>query len=99
MKTTVTTKNMVTIPAELSRKMGITPGCRLDWQEPEEGSDQVTVRVVPTRGELARRLKGRWKPLAAGRDLVSELIEERVGEERWYDPPPRYNRATGSHAG
>ena len=56
MITTVTRKNMVTIPAELSRKMGITPGCRLEWREPEEGSDEVRVRVLPTRGELARRI-------------------------------------------
>lgn len=82
MQTTVTTKNMVTIPAELSRKMGITPGCRLDWQDPEEGSDQITVRVVQTRGELARKLKGRWKNLASGRDVIAELIDERVREDR-----------------
>ena len=87
MQTTVTTKNMVTIPAELSRKMGITPGCRLDWQEPEEGSDQVTVRIVPTRGELARRLKGRWKPLASGRDVIAELIEERVRDDQGEGTP------------
>ena len=87
MQTTVTTKNMVTIPAELSRKMGITPGCRLDWQEPEEGSDQVTVRVGPTRGELARRLKGRWKSMASGRDVIAELIDERVREDQREDTP------------
>jgi len=80
MKSTVTTNNMVTIPAELSRKMGITSGCRLEWQEPEEGSDEVRVRVLPTRSELARRLKGRWKPLAKGRDLIAELVEERAKE-------------------
>lgn len=82
MQTTVTTKNMVTIPAELSRKMGITPGCRLEWQEPEQGRDEVTVRVIPTKAELARRLKGRWKPIAAGRDVIAELIEERVREDQ-----------------
>jgi bifunctional DNA-binding transcriptional regulator/antitoxin component of YhaV-PrlF toxin-antitoxin module len=87
MQTTVTTKNMVTIPAELSRKMGITPGCRLDWQEPQEGSDEVLVRVLPTRGELARRIKGRWKHLASGRDVIAELIEERVLEDHGEGAP------------
>ncbi len=82
MQTTVTTKNMVTIPAELSRKMGITPGCRLEWREPEQGSDEVTVRVIPTKAELARRLFGRGaryrKP---GSDPIAELIEDRVRED------------------
>ena len=82
MRTTVTTKNMVTIPAELSRKMGITPGCRLDWLAPDEGSDEIRARVIPKRGELARRLKGRWKDWAQGRDLIAELDEEREREDR-----------------
>lgn len=82
MQTTVTTKNMVTIPAELSRKLSITPGCRLDWREPEAGSDEIRVRVIPTRAELARRLMGRGKAWAPERDVVGELIEERVREDR-----------------
>lgn len=81
MRTTVTTKNMVTIPAELSRKMGITPGCRLEWREPDEGSDEVTVRVIPTRGERARRLKGAGRHWAPERDAVAELVAERAREE------------------
>jgi bifunctional DNA-binding transcriptional regulator/antitoxin component of YhaV-PrlF toxin-antitoxin module len=81
MQTTVTTKNMVTIPAELSRKMGITPGCRLEWQSLGDGSDEIRVRVIPARAELARRLMGRGKDWAPGRDLVAELIDERVRED------------------
>jgi len=81
MTTTVTTKNMVTIPAGLSRKMGITPGCRLDWQEPEEGSDEIRVRIVPTRAELARRLMGSGRKWSPDRDAVRELIEERACED------------------
>lgn len=81
MQTKVTTKNMVTIPAELSRKMGITPGCRLDWQEPEAGSDEVRVRVIPTRAELARRLMGSGRKWSPKRDSVRELVEDRVRED------------------
>ena len=81
MQTTVTTKNMVTIPAELSRRMGITPGCRLDWRQVDEGGDLVTVRVIPTRAELARRLFGAGKVWAPERDAVAELVEERLREE------------------
>jgi bifunctional DNA-binding transcriptional regulator/antitoxin component of YhaV-PrlF toxin-antitoxin module len=82
MKTTVTRKNMVTIPAKLSRKMGITPGCRLDWQEPKEGSNEIKVRVIPTRAVLARQLMGRGKQWAPDRDMVGELVEERTREDR-----------------
>jgi len=81
MQTTVTTKNMVTIPARLSRKLGITPGCRFDWMEPEEGTDVIRVRLIPTRAELARRLMGRGREWARGRDVIAELIEERVRED------------------
>lgn len=81
MQTTVTTKNMVTIPAELARKMSITPGCRLDWLEPEAGSDEVTVRVIPPRAELARRLMGSANKWSPEREAVRELVEERVRED------------------
>ena len=69
---------MITIPAVLSRKLGITPGCRLDWQEPAEGSNEIRVRVIPTRATLARELMGRGKQWATGHDLIGELIEERA---------------------
>jgi len=81
MQTTVTTKNMITIPAELSRKMGITPGCRLDWQEAEDGGDEIRVRVIPTRGERARRLMGVARQWSPERDSVAELVAERMREE------------------
>ncbi|MFN0127765.1 MAG: AbrB/MazE/SpoVT family DNA-binding domain-containing protein [Verrucomicrobiales bacterium] len=82
MQTTVTTKNMVSIPADLSRRMGITPGCRLEWHEPAAGSDEIRVRVIPKRAELARRLMGtglKWSP---ERHAVRELVEERAREDR-----------------
>lgn len=81
MQTTVTTKNMITIPAGLSRKMRITPGCRLEWSEPEEGSDEVRVRVIPRRADLAKRLLGSGRKWSPGRDAVRELNEERVRED------------------
>lgn len=66
MITTVTQKNMVTIPAEVGRKLGIKPGWRLDRQ-PVEGREEILVRVIPDRGELARRLlgAGRAEPIGS----------------------------------
>lgn len=81
MQTTVTTKNMITIPAGLFRKMGITPGCRLEWREPEEGSDEVRLKVIPRRAELAKRLLGSGRKWSPGRDAVQELNDERACED------------------
>jgi AbrB family looped-hinge helix DNA binding protein len=79
MTTTVTRKNTVTIPAEMGRKLGIKPGCRLEWQ-PGEGKDEILVRVIPNRGELARRLLGAGRSLSPERDAVAELLAERIAE-------------------
>jgi len=87
MQTTVTTKNMVTIPAELSRKMGISPGCRLEWRPMEDGGDTVSVRIIPTKKELSRRLAGRWRPFTSGRDVIAELIDERENDDLGEEAP------------
>ncbi len=79
MITTVTRKNMITIPAEVGRRFGIKPGYRLDWQ-PVEGKDEILVRIIPDRGELARRLLGAGRRLSPERDAVAELVAERAAE-------------------
>ena len=79
METTVTTKNMVTIPQAIARKLGIKPGWRLDWREGRE-PDEIVVRVIPDRGESGRRLLGRGQGLSPGRDAVAELVAEREAE-------------------
>src|SRR3954447_19050135 len=88
MITTVTQKNMVTIPAEVGRKLGIRPGWRLDWQ-PVEGRDEILVRVIPDRGERARRLVGAGRKFSPDRDSVAELVAERVAEGVRLDRPGR----------
>ena len=77
MITTVTQKNMITIPAEIGRRLGIKPGYRLDWQ-PVEGKEEILLRVIPDRDELARRLLGAGRKFAPERDAVAELIQERA---------------------
>jgi bifunctional DNA-binding transcriptional regulator/antitoxin component of YhaV-PrlF toxin-antitoxin module len=70
---------MVTIPAEIGRRLGIKPGYRLDWQ-PVEGKEEILVRVIPDRSELARRLLGAGRKFAPERDAVAELVQERAAE-------------------
>jgi bifunctional DNA-binding transcriptional regulator/antitoxin component of YhaV-PrlF toxin-antitoxin module len=79
MITIVTRKNMVTIPEEVGQKLGIKPGWRLDWQL-VEGRDEILVRVLPDRGERARRLLGSCRNLSPDRDAVAELVAERAAE-------------------
>lgn len=78
MRTTVTTKNMVTIPAELSRRHSVTPGCKLDWESVSDS--EIRVRVIPKRGELARQVMGRAAKWSPERDSVTELVAERAAE-------------------
>ncbi len=79
MITTVTQKNMVTIPAAVGRRFGIKPGWKLDWQ-PVEGKDEILVRVVPDRGARARRLLGAGRKFSPDRDAVADLAAERAAE-------------------
>ena len=77
--TTVTQKNMITIPAEVARRFGIRPGYRLDWQ-PLADREEILVRVIPDRQELARRLLGAGRRYSPDRDAVAELVAERAAE-------------------
>lgn len=78
MITKITGKNQVTLPAELMREMGWEVGMRLRWERGEDGS--VTVRPVPKRGEVARRVMGLKRGRGSG--VVSELTAMREEEER-----------------
>ncbi len=80
MMTTVTQQNMVTLPAEVRRRNGIKPGCNLDWQ-PGEGSEEILVRIIPDRAELARRRLGAGRRFSPDRDAVAELIAERTADD------------------
>jgi AbrB family looped-hinge helix DNA binding protein len=80
MITTVTQKNTVTIPAEVGRKLGIKPGWRLDWQPVEGRDDEILVRILPDRGELARKLLGTGRRFSPDRDAVADLAAERESE-------------------
>ncbi len=79
MITTVTTKNMISIPQAIARQMGIRPGWKLDWQECDT-ADTLIVKVIPDRAESGRRLLGKGKNMASGRSAVAELVAEREAD-------------------
>lgn len=80
MITSVTGKNMVSIPAEVARQYGIKPGYKLDWQ-PVEGKQEIVVKVIPDRAELGRQLTGVFADLHPERNAVDELVRERELED------------------
>jgi hypothetical protein len=76
MTTTVTTKNMISIPSELARMFQIKPGYSFDWS-PSDKPEEILVRVIPDRKVLSRRLMGAGAKFSPDRSAVLELIEER----------------------
>ncbi len=80
MTTTITSKNQVTLPAELVRELGWQPGHQIEWTKTEDGS--LIARRKPTRAELAQQAMGmgrRW--LKPGADPIRDLMEERARDE------------------
>jgi hypothetical protein len=81
MKSSVTTKNMTSIPISISRSTGIRPGWKLDWNLGGK-PDELLVKIIPDRAEQARRLFGQGQVDGRGRDVIAELVEDRDREDR-----------------
>ena len=83
MTTSLTGKNQVTVPVEITRELGLEAGARFDWSRGETPGTivihvQPSIRQMLDRAqELGRKMKaGHFK----GRDLIAELIAERAEE-------------------
>ncbi len=82
MITKVTGKNQVTIPVTVAEQLAIHRGSRLDWRILDDGQS-VEIRVLPTRGEMARKLWGAGSTQArSGSDAVAVLIAQRVQDDK-----------------
>lgn len=81
MTTIVTESNQVSIPPDIAREFDIHPGTQLEWAKAGEGV--ISVKPLPSRGELARELMGAGRHLVApGADPVGDLIRERERDAR-----------------
>ncbi len=84
MTTTLTGKNQVTVPVEITREMGLEAGARFHWERGEQPGTivihvQPTIRQLLDRAqELGRQAKKEHE--LQGRDLIAELIAERAEE-------------------
>ena len=80
MITTVTQKNMVTIPAEVTRRFGIKPRWKLDWQ-PVEEKDEIVVRVIRATVEetlVCETLNGRGILLSIANSAFASQVARRT---------------------
>jgi bifunctional DNA-binding transcriptional regulator/antitoxin component of YhaV-PrlF toxin-antitoxin module len=80
MKTTITGKNQVTLPAELVRALGLEPGTQLDWRIGPNRTLVATPR--PTKAQQIDAFVGAGRRyLRPGTDPVADLIAEREEDE------------------
>ena len=79
MFTTVTSKNMVTIPIDVARRFGAKPGYSFDWFDTGK-PDEIAIRVIHYRKILSCNLKDAGKSYSPKRDAVRELLQERSEE-------------------
>ena len=81
MTTTVGESNQVGIPPELAREFDIHPGTRLEWAKAGDGV--ITVKPVPSRGEMARKLLGAGRHLLQpGANPIGDLLRERERDDQ-----------------
>ena len=80
MLTTINGKNQVTLPAEIVRALGLTPGMRLAWRIGPDG--RLVATPQPSRAQHAGALLGAGrKYVRLGSDPMRDLIAEREQDD------------------
>jgi bifunctional DNA-binding transcriptional regulator/antitoxin component of YhaV-PrlF toxin-antitoxin module len=82
MTTTLTGKNQITVPAEITQKLGLTAGAQFDWAVGDQ-PNKITITIQPSRKQLLERVRelGRnyRKP---GPNSIADLVREREEDDR-----------------
>jgi len=76
MKTKVTTRGQVSIPAEIRKKLHIETDTKLEWS-----IDGNEIRVIPVPKDSISAFRGRGKGLYTTQDLLKERMQERNLED------------------
>jgi AbrB family looped-hinge helix DNA binding protein len=81
MTTTLTGKNQITVPAEITQKLGLAAGTQFDWAVGDQ-PNQITITIKPTRKQLLQRIRelGR-KAKRPGVDQVAEFVKWREEDD------------------
>ena len=76
MKTKVTTRGQVSIPAEIRKKLHIETDTKLEWS-----IDRNEIRVIPVPKDPISAFRGRGKGVYTTKDLLKERMQERNLED------------------
>ncbi len=82
MITTLTGKNQITVPAEITKKLGLAPGARFEWAVGDR-PNRITITIKPTRKQMLERIRelGR-KAQRPGVDDVAEFVQWREEDDQ-----------------
>ena len=82
MTTTLTGKNQITVPAEITQKLGLKRGAQFDWAMGDQ-PNKIIITIKPTRKQMLERVReiGR-KFKRPGVDEVAEFIKWREDDDR-----------------
>ena len=82
MKSSLTSKNQVTVPAAIAAKLKLEPGARFDWSIGDD-PNTIIIRVQPSRRAMLARLRELGlKSRGNEPDSVAQLIAERAADEK-----------------
>ncbi len=84
----VSTKGQIVIPAEMRKRLGITPGSYV-----EAKSDGTRVELTPLGDDLVQATYGMFRGLGSTADLLADHAEEAAIEERRYQRRLRRSQA------
>lgn len=82
MTTTLTGKNQITVPAEITQKLGLMIGAQFDWALGDQ-ANKIVITIKPTRSQMlarVRKIGQKWKQ--PGKDPIGELMRSRVQDDR-----------------
>jgi bifunctional DNA-binding transcriptional regulator/antitoxin component of YhaV-PrlF toxin-antitoxin module len=82
MTTTLTGKHQITVPAEITQKLGLAAGTQFDWAVGDQ-PNQITITIKPTRKQLLQRVRelGR-KAKRPGVDAAAAFVQWRADDDQ-----------------
>ena len=82
MTTTLTGKNQITVPAEITQKLGLAAGAQFDWAVGDQ-PNKITITIKPTRKQMLERVRAIGRKFKKpGQDPIADLIREREEDDR-----------------
>lgn len=87
MTTTLTGKNQITVPAEITQKLGLAAGTQFEWALGAQ-PNQITITIKPTRKQLLQRVR------ELGRQARRPRVDEVAAFVKWREEDDQMRRDT-----